>query len=64
LKAAGSVISHVLIEHNGNFRSAATQMGANHSTLSRFIKKFNRNYNKKPLSSRKHSTSGERATAA
>jgi hypothetical protein len=46
LKAAGSVISHVLIEHNGNFRSAATQMGANHSTLSRIRKKFNQNYNK------------------
>lgn len=43
LKAAGNFIQHVLTEHNGNFRSAANQMGVNHSTLSRILKKFNRN---------------------
>ena len=64
LKAAGSVISHVLDEHNGNFRSAANQMGANHSTLSRIIKKFNQNYNKKPLHPRRRTKSSERVFEA
>lgn len=41
LKAAGSVISHVLEENNGNLRRAASKMGTTHSTLSRIMKKYN-----------------------
>ena len=40
LKAAGSVISHVLEENDNNFRQAAREMGTTHSTLSRIMKKF------------------------
>lgn len=40
LKAAGSVISHVLEGTDGNLRRAATEMGTTHSTLSRIMKKF------------------------
>ncbi len=41
LKAAESVISHVLEENNGNLRRAASKMGTTHSTLSRIMKKYN-----------------------
>ena len=41
LKAAGSVIQHILAENGGNLRSAARDLGANHSTLSRILTKFN-----------------------
>ncbi len=41
LKAAGSVIEHILAENGGNLRSAARDLGANHSTLSRILTKFN-----------------------
>lgn len=41
LKAAGSVIEHILAENGGNLRSAARDLGANHSTLSRILSKFN-----------------------
>ena len=40
LKAAGSVISHILEENDNNFRQAAREMGTTHSTLSRIMKKF------------------------
>jgi Transcriptional regulator containing PAS, AAA-type ATPase, and DNA-binding domains len=40
LKAAGSVISHLLEEADGNLRRAALRMGTTHSTLSRIMKKF------------------------
>lgn len=41
LKAAGNVISHVLSETGGNLRRAARILGADHSTLSRILTKFN-----------------------
>lgn len=41
LKAAGSVIQHILAENGGNLRGAARDLGANHSTLSRILTKFN-----------------------
>jgi transcriptional regulator with PAS, ATPase and Fis domain len=40
LKAAGSVIQHILAENGGNLRSAARDLGANHTTLSRILTKF------------------------
>jgi transcriptional regulator with PAS, ATPase and Fis domain len=47
LKAAGSVIRHIITEHNGNMRSAASTLGVNHSTISRILEKFNRTYDRK-----------------
>ena len=41
LKAAGKVIKHILTENGGNLRSAARNLGANHTTLSRILTKFN-----------------------
>ena len=41
LKAAGNVIQHILTENGGNLRSAARNLGANHTTLSRILTKFN-----------------------
>ena len=41
LKAAGNVIKHILTENGGNLRSAARNLGANHTTLSRILTKFN-----------------------
>lgn len=41
LKAAGSVIQHILAENGGNLRGAARDLGATHSTLSRILTKFN-----------------------
>ncbi len=41
LKAAGNVIQHILSENGGNLRSAARDLGANHTTLSRILTKFN-----------------------
>ena len=41
LKAAGNVIAHVLSETGGNLRRAAQILGADHSTLSRIMTKFN-----------------------
>ncbi len=40
LKAAGNVIQHILSENGGNLRSAARDLGANHTTLSRILTKF------------------------
>ena len=64
LKAAGNVIRHVLSEHNGNFRSAANQMGANHSTLSRILKKFNQSCEEKRFHPPRNITGGRAASAA
>ncbi len=66
LKAAGNVIRHVVFEHNGNIRSAASVMGANHSTLSRILKKFNQSYDQKPFHARRklNSSDSGRATTA
>lgn len=64
LKAAGSVIQHLLSEHNGNFRQAATALGANHSTLSRILDKFNQNYNRQAFRSRRKATAKRAATTA
>lgn len=41
LKAAGSVIRHILAGNGGNLRSAARDLGANHTTLSRILTKYN-----------------------
>jgi transcriptional regulator with PAS, ATPase and Fis domain len=41
LKAAGIVIQHILAKNGGNLRSAARDLGANHTTLSRILTKFN-----------------------
>ncbi len=41
LRAAGHVIQHLLTENGGSLRSAARNLGADHSTLSRIMKKFN-----------------------
>ena len=41
LKAAGSVIQHILAKNGGNLRSAARDLRANHTTLSRILTKFN-----------------------
>ncbi len=41
LKAAGNVIQHILTENGGNLRSAARDLGANHTTLSRILTKYN-----------------------
>jgi DNA-binding NtrC family response regulator len=43
LKAAGSVIQHVLVENGGNLRRAAQTLGATHPTISRIFKEFNKN---------------------
>ena len=40
LKAAGCVIRHVLSENDNNLRRTAKKLGANHTTLSRILKKF------------------------
>ncbi len=40
IKAAATVIKHVLSETNGSFRRAGQVLGANHSTLSRILAKF------------------------
>lgn len=53
LKAAGSVIRHVVSEHNGNMRSAAFALGVNHSTISRILGKFNKTYRQKPFHARR-----------
>ncbi|NJM54380.1 MAG: sigma-54-dependent Fis family transcriptional regulator [Blastocatellia bacterium] len=41
LRAAGHVIRHILTENGGSLRSAARDLGADHTTLSRIMKKFN-----------------------
>jgi len=41
LRAAGHVIGHILTENGGSLRSAARNLGADHTTLSRIMKKFN-----------------------
>jgi DNA-binding NtrC family response regulator len=64
LKAAGTVIQHVLVKHNGNFRRAANALGANHSTLSRILKKFNQSYNQKPFHSHRRMKRNGRAAIA
>lgn len=40
LKAAGSVIRHVLASNGNSFRQAARTMGATHTTLSRIMQKY------------------------
>ena len=40
LKAAGNVIQHILAENGGSLRSAARNLGVEHTTLSRIMKKF------------------------
>ncbi|HQU82387.1 MAG TPA: sigma 54-interacting transcriptional regulator [Pyrinomonadaceae bacterium] len=40
LKAAGNVIEHILAENGGSLRSAARNLGVEHTTLSRIMKKF------------------------
>lgn len=40
LKAAGTMIRHVLQQNEGNLRRSARIMGATHSTLSRILKKY------------------------
>lgn len=64
LKAAGSVIRHVVSEHNGNLRSAAQALGANHTTLSRILKKYNQSYNKKPFHQKRQPAKEHAARAA
>ena len=64
LKTAGSVIQHVLSEHNGNFRQAANALGANHSTLSRILNKFNQSYDRQAFHSRRRTQMKRAATAA
>lgn len=41
LRAAGHVIQHILTENGGSLRGAARNLGADHTTLSRIMKKFN-----------------------
>lgn len=48
LQAAGNVIEHILTENGGSLRSAARDLGAEHTTLSRIMKKFNKNLSKYP----------------
>lgn len=64
LKAAGNVIRHIMFEHNGNMRSAASVMGVNHSTISRILEKFNRTYDKKPFHVRRKMTKANSAAVA
>lgn len=40
VKAAGTMIRHVLQQNEGNLRKSARIMGATHSTLSRILKKY------------------------
>jgi DNA-binding NtrC family response regulator len=44
LKAAASVILHVLAENDGSLRRAASKLGATHSTLTRILQKFDSIY--------------------
>ena len=44
LKAAASVILHVLTENHGSLRRAASKLGATHSTLTRILQKFDSIY--------------------
>ena len=64
LKAAGSVIQHVLSENDGSFRQAANALGANHSTLSRILSKFNQSYDRQKFHSRRRTQTKRAATAA
>ncbi len=64
LKAAGNVIRHVVSEHNGNMRSAATAMGINHSTISRILERFNRTYDQKPFHTRRKRVNARSAAVA
>ena len=64
LKAAGSVIQHIVSEHNGNMRSAAQALGVNHSTVSRILGKFNRTYDQKPFHARRKRANSPSAIAA
>jgi len=43
LQAAGNVIERILTENGGSLRSAARDLGAKHTTLSRIMKKFKSN---------------------
>jgi sigma-54 dependent transcriptional regulator, flagellar regulatory protein len=43
LKAAGNFIRHHLSENNGNLRKTARVMGTTHTTLSRIMKKYEKN---------------------
>lgn len=40
LQAAGNVIEHILTKNGGSLRSAARNLGVEHTTLSRIMKKF------------------------
>lgn len=64
LKAAGCVIQHVLSDNNGNLRRAATALGANHSTLSRILKKFNQSRERQSFRAHSPATGERRAAAA
>lgn len=64
LKAAGNVIRHIVTEHNGNMRSAASAMGINHSTISRILEKFNRTYDQKPFHTRRKRRNARSAATA
>jgi DNA-binding NtrC family response regulator len=64
LKAAGNVIQHVLSDNAGNLRRAATALGANHSTLSRILKKFNQSRERQNLQTHSPAISEQRAVAA
>jgi transcriptional regulator with PAS, ATPase and Fis domain len=63
LKAAGNVIQHVLSDNAGNLRRAATALGANHSTLSRILKKFNQSREQQNFQPRPPATGEQRAAA-
>jgi transcriptional regulator with PAS, ATPase and Fis domain len=62
LKAAGSVIQHVLSDNAGNLRRAATALGATHSTISRIMKKFNQSRERQGF--QPHPPTREQRTAA
>jgi transcriptional regulator with GAF, ATPase, and Fis domain len=44
VKAAGTMIRHVLQQNEGNLRRSARAMGATHSTLSRILKKYHERF--------------------
>jgi len=47
VKAAGTMIRHVLQQNEGNLRRSARVMGATHSTLSRILKKYHERFSVK-----------------
>mgnify|MGYP002336022755 CR=1 FL=1 len=63
LKAAGCVIQHVLSDNNGNLRRAASALGANHSTLSRILKKFHQSRERQNFQPTATATRGRHAAA-